>query len=246
MVDFVVVPRPAIFWKHGQCQNWLKGREYGELIMFDETKIRSIATLCAPAPVAPTLQQQQPRVWSLTQVGSGIIGAKTCTLACCIDRHSDAMGYFKGETVNPVVGEVQNRPEVASLLRRLEFRAALTVDNKTGLVYRKLPLDFGGKVNTWTASAEPAMFAWVENCGRVLADHGTGEYRFERLDAPSSRSDQIPDVDDLIEELLADYVIETLDHPTVQRLLIQTTPPVPPRYGTPAVIISDEDDNEVY
>jgi hypothetical protein len=188
--------------------------------MFDESKKVSLSNRCAPVTAPGQSQQQtkQPRVWSLTQMGEGMAGEQALTLSGILERLLDESGNFRGQIVHPVVGEIQQDPGVARLQRAFEFRAARTADGQTGVVYRMLPSSTTG-ANSWLASAESAMHSLVGAWGRVTSDRNAEVYRFERLNIEPYEVGAFPDIDDLIDEVLAYFVIESLDHPVLQRLL---------------------------
>jgi hypothetical protein len=204
---------------------------------------KSISTLCAPE-VKPA-QQHASRIWSLTQMGAGMAGPDSRVISCVIEKLTDAQGNFKGKTPWAVIGEVQHHPSVSRELKSLEWRSAVTVDQITGLLYRKPPAA-NGFSNSWLDSGEDAIRSWVGTWGRVSSDHNAGAYRFEPLNLPGRSQPSFPDVDDLINELLADYVIDRLDHPVLQRLLNPVTPPAQSRYEASAALDIEEDNHEVY
>jgi hypothetical protein len=212
--------------------------------MFNQSKKVSISNRCAPVSTPGQSQQQpQPRVWTLTQMGPGMAGEQALTLSGILERLYDDSGKFRGQILRLVVGEIQHDPGVARLQRAFEFRWAIKTDGPTGLVYRMLPSSTTG-ANSWLTSAESAMHSLVGTWGRVTSDRNAGVYRFERLNLPARVNNGIPDVDDLVDELLADYVIDSLDHPVLERLLN----PAAPSLATTAAPVtpSMEDDDEVY
>jgi hypothetical protein len=216
--------------------------------MFDEKKKTSLVNRCAlvSTPAQPQQQQDQPRVNTLTQMGPCMAGEQAITLSCILERLLDESGNFRGQIVYPVVGEIQHDPGVARLQRAFEFRGAIKTDGPTGLVYRMLPSHATG-ANSWLTSAESAMHSLVGTWGRVTSDRNAGVYRFERLNLPAQVNNSISDVDELIDELLADYVIDSLDHPVLQRLLNQSSSQGNQGYGFTTTAAADEEDNdEVY
>ena len=213
--------------------------------MVNEVKKTSLVNRCAPVttPGQPQQQTNQPRVWSLTQMGAGMAGEQALTLSGILERLHDEAGNFRGQIVHPVISEIQLDPGVARRLRAFELRGARTVDGQTGVVYRMLPSSTTG-ANSWLTSAESAMHSLVGTLGRVTSDRDAGVYSFERLNLPAQANNSIPDVEELIDELLADYVIDSLDHPVLERLL-QPAAPSPGAAATP-VTPSVEDNDEVY
>jgi hypothetical protein len=214
--------------------------------MFDENKKTSVSSRCAPVATSPTQQQlqHQPRVWSPPQMGPGMAGEQALTLSGIPERHLDESGNYRGQTIHLVAGDIQTEPSVARLLRAFEFRGASTTGGHTGLLYRMLPSPTAG-ANSWLVSAESTMHSLVGTWGRVTSDHNASVYRFERLNQPTRIDNGIPDVDDLIDELLTDFVIESLEHPVLQRLLgakPATGKPTP----TPGSSFNLEADDEIY
>jgi hypothetical protein len=173
-------------------------------------------------------------------------GQDTRRISCVIDRQTDEHGNYQGETLYPVVGEIQTHPAVSALLKQVECRLAVTVDQTTGLLYRKLP-SANGFANSWLTSAEVAIQSWVGSWGRVTSDRNAGVYRFEGLNLHSRPQPSFPDIDGLIDELLADWVIDRLDHPVLERLLTPTAPSMATTDapGSPAQI-DEEDADDIY
>jgi hypothetical protein len=81
---------------------------------------------------------------------------------------------------------------------------------------------------------------------RVTSDRAAGVYRFERLNLPARENNGIPDVDDLVDELLEDFVIDRLDHPALQRLLAPDAPAAPTAYAVSTALDVEDDIDEVY
>jgi hypothetical protein len=210
-----------------------------------DSKKTPIAKACAPAATSGQLQQQQPRVWSLAQLGPGLAGWQAATLSGIAQRQVDESGNYQGQTFYAVVGNIQHEPGVARILRTFEFRAAITTDRQTGLVYRMLPYAAAG-INSWLRSAETSMYSLVGTWGRVTSDRNAGAYCFERLNLPARVNNNLLDIDDLIDELLADYVIDTLDHPALQRLLNQSSPQGTQGLGLTTSAVIDEGDHADY
>jgi hypothetical protein len=203
----------------------------------------AISTACAPKAGNTLSNQQASRIWSPTQVGAGTVGSDRRPLAVVFESHKDPSGYFQGETPYVVLGEIQVYPAVSALLRPTEWRAAVKVDQLPGLLYRKLSPP-NGFANSWLTSAETAVHSWVGNWGKVTSDRNAGIYRFEALNLQGRPQPTFPDIDELIDELLADYVIDSLDHPVLERLL---NPAMPSTVAPSAPVTpSMEDDDEVY
>jgi hypothetical protein len=204
-------------------------------------KVRtSIADACAPATGSTKINSHKP-IWSLTQMGSGMSGQDARTLSCIFDRQTDEQGNFQGEMPYPVIGKIQAYPAISALQRTVEWRIGITLDQVTGLLYRKLPSP-NGFGNSWLTSGEIAMQSWVGNWGRITSDRHAGVYRFEALKLSGRTRPNFPDIDDLIDELLAEYVIDRLDHPVLARLLPQTsTPPL-----TSSTQGAEDDTDDVY
>ena len=203
-----------------------------------EFKKVSISNACAPEAGIAKTSSQESRILSLTQMGSGMAGQDARILSCLFDRQTDEYGNFKGEKPYAVVGQIQTYPAVSTLLKPVEWRIAVTVDQKTCLLYRKLPAA-NGFSNSWLTSGEIAMQSWVGNWGRVTSDRNAGVYRFEALNLSGRTRPTFPNIDDLIDELLAEYVIDRLDHPVLGRLLRQVSPPL-----VTSSTQDDEDDND--
>jgi hypothetical protein len=173
-------------------------------------------------------------------------GEQARILSGILERLYDDSGNFRGQILRLVVGEIQQDPGVARLVRDFEFRGAMKVDPQSGLVYRMLPSSTTG-ANSWLTSAESAMHSLVGTWGRVTSDRAADVYRFERLNIEPYEVAAIPDIDDLIDEVLADYVIDSLEHPVLQRLLRAkpaTGKPTP--YPATGSSFNLEADNEIY
>ena len=211
-----------------------------------EKKKTTIAESCAPKAGTAQSLQQNSRIWSLTQMGAGMAGPDLRILSCVFESRSDEHGNFQGETPYPLIGEIQHYPAISRVQKSVEYRPAVTVDGPTGLLYRKLP-SANGFANSWLTSAETSMHSLIETWGRVTSDHNASVYRFERLNLPARVNNGIPDVDELIDELLADYVIDSLDHPVLQRLLNQSSSQGNRGYEfTTNAVADEEDDIEIY
>ena len=179
---------------------------------------KSVTASCAPAAGTPSTPRRNSRIWTPAQPGVGVAGPEGRALCCVLERHLDEYGNFGGETPYPVVGDVQTDPAVAARLRRLEWRSVVTVDGTAGLIYRKEPSPNGFR-NSWLSSAQTAVQSWVGSWGEIIADRNAGEYRFVPLNLQGRPIPDIPDVDELINELLAEYVVDRRDHPVLERLL---------------------------
>ena len=206
-------------------------------------KITSISSACAPKAGSTHSNQHNSRIWSLTQVGAGVVGHEQRILSGIFDRATDEHGNYRGETPYAVVGEIQVYPAVSALLKSVEWRPAVTVDARTGLLYRKLPSP-NGFANSWLSSAEIAVQAWVGHWGKITSDRNAGIYRFEALNLPGRALPTFPDVDDLIDELLAEFVIDRLDHPVLERLL--NPPATTTAENAVPVTPAQEHDDEIY
>lgn len=206
----------------------------------------SISNRCAPV-VATDQKIQSVRVWSPPQLGIGMAGTKAVILSCYLARQVNKHNSYAGETLHPVIGDVQNHPKVAAAIRNVEVRAAINNAGLTGLVFRKLPYAGTSSTNSWLTSAEMCMAALIGNWGRVTSDRQAGVYRFERLSIPGPDVSSLPNVEDLIDELLADYVIDSIDHPALQQLL-NPAPAVNVDYFGPvtSTASSVEDDVDAY
>ena len=208
---------------------------------------KSIASRCAPAATSTNPQQTaQTRVWSLTQAKSCTLGEESLTLSCIPDRQFDDSGTFIRQVVHPVGSDIQHHPLVAKSLRTYEYRVCVKVEQITGLVYRMVAAP-GSPPNSWLRSAAPAMQALTHSWGYVTSDRDAGEYRFYRLNISQPRPANFPDINELADELLADLVIDSLDHPVVQRLLglTPTIPQVVPPQATSTPSI-EEDEEDIY
>jgi hypothetical protein len=212
---------------------------------FESKKISKAAAWAPTTGTSPNAHQTS-RLWSLTQMGTGLAGRESRTLACVFDKVVDEGGNFLSESPRPVIGAAQHHPAVARQLRGVQVRVAKTEDARTGIVHRKLPYA-NGRSNTWITSAETAMQSLVEQWGRVYADHNSGIYLFERLNIEPYEVGAFPDIDDLIDEVLADFVIESLEHPVLQRLLgAKPATGTPTPYPATGSSFNLEADDEVY
>jgi hypothetical protein len=179
-------------------------------------------------------------------MGAGIAGRESRRLAGVFDRVVDEGGNFLSESPRFVIGEAQHHPGVARHMRGIEVRIGKTEDRRTGIVHRKLPYA-NGRSNSWITSAESAMQSLTEQWGRVYADHNSGVYLFERLNIEPYEVGAFPDIDDLIDEVLADFVIESLDHPVLQRLLgAKPAAGKPTPYPATGSSFNLEADDEIY
>ena len=206
-----------------------------------ESEKVSISKACAPAKGSAPHGTENSRVWSLTQMGSGMAGPESRTLSCAFDRQTDEFGNFLREGPHPVIGKIQSYPAVAALLKPVEFRAAVTLDQVTGLLYRKLP-SANGFSNSWLASGEIAMQSCVGTWGKVTSDRNTGIYKFEPLTLPGRTRPTFPDIDELIDELLENHVIDRLDHPVLGRLVMPASSPSAPDPQLQSASQVDEED----
>jgi hypothetical protein len=210
---------------------------------FSSQKV-GVANACAPVS-NPSQQQsaEKTRVWSLTRMTSGMLGEASLTLAGIRYQHKNEAGAFQSQTIYPVAGDIQYDPQIARRLRSFEFRVGVTGSKEIGLVYRMLPAP-GSDPNSWLMSAETVMQAQVGTWGYVSTDKEAGVYQFHRLNIQQPAPAIFPDINELADELLAAYVIDTLDHPVLQQILglVAANPPASP--ATPVGTDSSRDDEE--
>lgn len=181
----------------------------------------SIFDECSPVAVTPAgTTESQPRVSSPTQRGQGITGRSKQVLACVVESHRDKQGNYQGETIYPVTANIQTHPAVARQLRQIEFRPFITTEGESVLSYRKMSYA-GGKPNTWTESAQGAVNASIDRWGSISADHYEQRYQFVPMENPPAVPDDFPKLNDLFDELLSRFIIDSMDHPVINKLTSQ-------------------------
>jgi hypothetical protein len=205
--------------------------------MKEESKI-DVAHLCAPITGSTSAQQSGTRLWSLTKRGLGYTGAKSQTLACIFVKETNQFGGFQSETLYPVAAGVQQDPRISRHIRTVEFHSTITSTGETGLLYHKPPI-LGLPPNTWLASAKQAVHTSVECWGYFTSDRMAEAYRFIPADNQLPDPDKLTDPKDLIQEILGDRVITSMDHPVIQRLCGYSPAPMGPD-------LDEEDDESAY
>ena len=209
---------------------------------------RGIAAACAP--VKNPSQQQPPgqtRIWSLTGMASGMLGEASLTLAGIRYQHKNEAGAFQSQTIHPVVGDIQYDPQIARRLRSFEFRVGVTTAKEIGLVYRMLPAP-GSNPNSWIMSADTVMQTQVGSWGYVSTDKEAGVYQFHQLNIQQPAPATFPDINDLADELLAEYVIDSLESPVLQQILglVAANPPANPATPVDTDSSRDDEEDEIY
>ncbi|MEH6517808.1 MAG: hypothetical protein V7742_14075 [Halioglobus sp.] len=199
----------------------------------------SIFDQCTAVAAEVIGAQQKPRVYSLSQRGFGVTGSQKKVLACVIETVYDSRGRYQGETIYPAIGALQAEPQVVPLLRDVEIRPSIILGGKTGIVYRKLPLPWGDP-NSWVESGEKAIYASVDQWGQINSDRQMEMYRFEEMLNPPELPEEFPSIKLLFDELLADSVIDSVDHPVIQRLCGYSPAPMAPDLD------EEEDDESAY
>jgi hypothetical protein len=178
----------------------------------------SIVDLCSPMADEQNDEYDQPGVWSPSRRGPGYTAPKPTIIACLPIRQVDEVGDFRGEILHPLTTEVQRDPRLRKSIRNVEFRATKRQEGEIGLLYRKVPYT-NGQPNAWIISAENAVLSSVDQWGHFTIDRDAETYRFEPMPDPPGPPDDLPKVKKLLEEVLKDYVIGSMNHPVVQKLL---------------------------
>ena len=202
------------------------------------TDSNSIVDLCRPIAAASTLNQGQPGVWSLSQRGVGYTGKGKEEIACLVAPNAPEDSDYSGEMLYPITAAIQEESRLSRFIRNVELRTTKTAGGKTGLLYRKMAFN-RGRANSWTTSAEQAVLSSVDQWGQFTADHPAEAYQFDPVLDPPPSPDDLPEVAVLVGMLLADYLIESVDHPVIHKLL----KPDAPAASSPH---DQEDDNSVY
>ncbi len=114
-------------------------------------------------------------------------------------------------------------------------------------MYRMLPAP-GSAPNAWLASAEEVMHAHVGTWGYVDTDKEAEVYRFHRLNHKQPAPASFPDINDLVDELLAAYVIDSLDHPVLEQILglVAANPPAGPATAVGTDSSWNDEEDEIY
>jgi hypothetical protein len=178
----------------------------------------SIVDLCSPIADEQNDEYDQPGVWSPSRRGAGYTGSKSATIACLVIRQEDEYGEFRGEKLCPLATKVQGDSRLRKSIRNVEFRATKRQGGEVGLLYRKVPYT-NGQPNAWIISAENAVLSSVDQWGHFTIDRDAETYRFEPMPDPPGPPDDLPKVKKLLGPLLDEYVIKSMDHPVIQKLL---------------------------
>jgi hypothetical protein len=206
--------------------------------MSEKISNESFFDLCTTAGIDVIPPAPQPRVFSPAQRGVGITGSQKQEFACVIKRLEDEKGYYQGDIIHPVVGTIQGNPTIARLIRNVECRVSIDINGPPGLIYRKLPLRWGN-TNSWIDSAEKSIYASVEQWGQITSDRLLEEYRFEPMANPPEIPNDFPSIKQLFTELLSEFVIDSVDHPVIMRLLGLDASPAGQEF-------EEEDDESAY
>lgn len=183
-----------------------------------DKSIVDVIDLCGPIAGTESPNSSSTGVWPLSRRGLGYTGCKTQTLACILVKETNQFGGFQGETIYPVATSVQQDDRIRQDIRVVAFYSTVTAAGETGLVYHKPPIP-GLPLNTWLASAKQAVHASIECWGHFTSDHITKAYQFIEADDQLPDPEKLPSPKKLIQEILGDRVITSMDHPVIQQLL---------------------------
>jgi len=178
---------------------------------------QSITELCAPQINRTSGNKGQERVWPLNKLTSGTLSIDSVRLGCLMEQQTSQRGNYMSPIVHPVAANIQQHKQMKPHIRLLELRVAKLFNGNTGLIYRKLP-GTNGPGNSWLDSAAKSMRSAAGTWGTIRADHDYSRYEYIETDSPATGIPPLPDLSELVQELLGDYLIDTLEHPALRQL----------------------------
>lgn len=139
-----------------------------------------------------------------------------CSINCILDRTYDLAGNFLSETAHPVNKALVQK--LKSQLRTITFNACLLNTGEPIIVPQKHDLDTFK--NTWNISLAQAMTTPPGHFFMLKSDPANQRYITDVVE----ESTDLPTYDAFEKDLtqaLSSYVINSLEHPVVQKLLEQ-------------------------
>jgi hypothetical protein len=161
----------------------------------------------ATRPVIRRFQQDEPFTRVVTE---------PITIACLIDRKEDNGGFYAGEDYYPVPAQFQN--QARRFLRNLAFHACVTAYGEWFILAQKLDLPHS-RPNSWNESLAKALGEPVGQWLKVWSDSPAQRYQYELVQPQMEGTPEYPDFAEDLEKSLVPNIIDTLNHPVLQRLL---------------------------
>ncbi len=180
---------------------------------------------CAPATSPPEAHRPAtcPIIRRATQDEDFTTLADPVTLACIVDRQEDSWGNYTGEIYYPVSGTLQGN--IGLPVRSVAFHPCITATGTTFIYPQKLDPP-RSRVNSWNASLADALSHQPGHWRRIWSDSDAQRYQHDLVSARMEDTPAYPGFRDDLEQVLSPNIINSLDHPVIQRLLCQQGPDV--------------------
>jgi hypothetical protein len=141
--------------------------------------------------------------------------AEPITIACIIERKEDSGGFYAGEDFYPVPKKYQD--QMRRFLRNLAFHPCGTATRARIIVPQKLDPPHS-RPNTWNESLAKALGEPVGQWLKIWSDSTVQRYQYELVQPQTEGTPEYPDFVEDLEKALAPNIIESLDHPVIQRI----------------------------
>jgi hypothetical protein len=139
-------------------------------------------------------------------------------IACIVDRKLDKWGNPTGEEYYPVTGELQN--QVGAGLRTVAFHPCMPISG-VGFIYPQKQDPPHAWANSWNASLAQALELPPGQWRTVWSDKDEDCYQHDQVAPPVEGIPEYPGFQEDLEQALTPNIIDSLDHPVLQRLLGQ-------------------------
>lgn len=140
-------------------------------------------------------------------------------IACIVDRQYDKWRNISGEEYYPVIGELQN--QVGSSLRSIAFHPCINTIGETFIYPQKLDPPHTW-ANSWNASLAEALRHPHGQWRTVWSDKEAECYQHDLVQSPTQVILEYPGFDDDLEQALTKNIVDSLDHPVIQKTLAET------------------------
>jgi hypothetical protein len=151
-----------------------------------------------------------PRDEPFTRVDEGI------ALQCIIYRNRDQWGNYTGEEYYPVTADLHSTIPVP--MRTVAFHPCISKPGQCYICPQKVDPP-GSRSNPWNASLAEALSVPSGQWLKIWSDRDAERYQHELLPPQMEGTLEYPDFAKDLEKALVPNIIDTLNHPVLQRLL---------------------------
>ncbi len=144
--------------------------------------------------------------------------AEPVPVACIVDRKSDNWGNPSGEDYYPVIAELQN--QVGPGIRSVAFHPCVSASGE-GFIYPQKLDPPHAWANSWNASLAQALSLPPGQWRTVWSDKEAECYQHDLVAPQMENTPEYPKFQEDLEQALTPNIIDSLDHPVLQRLLGQ-------------------------